>query len=136
MSLGHIILILVIYVLAVARVTRLVNFDAVLDRLRLWIGRRAVVAQGAADEASAAGQMVLAASAGKRAARWNTVTYFLGCPWCVGFWVSLAGAPFAVGIIGWQWGCVVPVALAGSQLVGMLAGLSVDETVEIVADEG
>jgi len=133
-SLGHTILILALYVLAAARVTRLINFDTVLDPLRLWIARRAQTAKRAQDEASVAGQRVAAASAGRRMGRWNTLASFLGCPWCVGFWISVGGAFVAVWLVQWQWWCVAPVALACSHLVGVMAPLSSDEDIEIVSD--
>lgn len=132
-SLGNTTLILIIYVLAVARVTRLINFDTVGDPLRLWIARRAATAKRAGDQAAVAGQTVASAVASRREARWNTLAAFLGCPWCVGFWVALGGAFVAVWLVSWQWWCVIPVALAGSHLVGVMAPLASDEDIEIVA---
>jgi hypothetical protein len=108
MGLGYAILVLTIYVLAVARVTRLINYDAVLDR-----PRAAVV----------------------RFVRGNpTVVYFLTCPWCVGMWVALASAVLPVRLIGWPWWALLPVALACSHLVGLAAPLSADDDIEIEDD--
>ena len=130
-SLGYASLVLVLYVLAVMRLVRLVNYDTVLDPLRLLIARRASTARIASDEAYAAGQPIAGAAHSRRRARWNTLAYFLECPWCVGFWLSLATAVVPVLIIGWPWWAVVGVAFACSQLVGMLAPLSAED-VQIV----
>ena len=93
MSLGHILLILSIYVLTVASVTRLVNYDVIFDPIRLWPARRASVAKAAALEAEANGMPVEHAAATKRLARWLLVCDFLACPWCVSMWVAAAAAP-------------------------------------------
>ncbi|OHU29032.1 DUF1360 domain-containing protein [Mycobacteroides chelonae] len=134
LGLGHAILILVIYVLAVMRLVRLINYDTVLDPLRLWIARRASTAQTASKEAFLAEQPVIAQAHARRMGRWNVLAYFLGCPWCVGFWLSLATGVLPVRIIGWPWWAFAPVALACSYLVGLVAPVSADE-MEIVSDE-
>lgn len=104
-GLGYAILVLTIYVLAVARLTRLINFDAVLDR-----PRTAVV----------------------RFVRGNpTVVYFVTCPWCVGMWVAVGTAIVPVMLIGWPAWALLPVGLACSHLVGLLAPLSADDEVAI-----
>lgn len=133
-SLGLTFLILVVYVLAVARVTRLINYDTVLDPLRLWIARRAETARTAAEEAEQNSQPTQSAIYLRTMARWNTLTHFLGCPWCVGFWISLATAIAPVSIIGWPWWTLMWVALGTSYLVGLAAPLSADP-MEIVADD-
>lgn len=106
MSLGYIVLVLVLYVLSVMRVVRLINFDAVIDTPRAAL----VGAFGGPD---------------------GTFAYFIGCPWCVGFWVALASAYAPVAIIGWSWWTLIPVALATSYLVGALAPLTADDDMEI-----
>ncbi|WYA78757.1 hypothetical protein Vic_00011 [Mycolicibacterium phage Vic9] len=101
---------LVVYALAAARVTRLINFDAVLDRPRV-----ALV------------QLV----------RGNpVVVYFIRCPWCVGFWVTLATAWIPL----WHWDNrafqFIAVALAVSHLIGIAAPLSADDDSDVeVADD-
>lgn len=134
MSLGLTVLILVLYVLAVMRLVRLINYDTVLDPLRLWIARRAQTAKSAGEEAESNMQPVASALHLRTMARWNTLAYFLGCPWCVGFWISLGTAIVPVSIIGWPWWALPGVALGCSQIVGLLAPLSADEDIEIVAD--
>lgn len=111
-----VIVVLVVYVLAVMRVVRLVNYDTVLDWLRIVIARRA--REDTRSEAERA--------------RWSVMEYFLGCPWCVGFWLCLATAIVPVVIVGWPWWALFAVALATSHLVGMLAPLSADDGIEIV----
>lgn len=105
MSLGMTILVLVIYVLAVMRVVRLINFDTVLDPLRNTLL--------------------------KALGRDHTLIYFITCPWCVGFWVALASAIIPVLIVGWPWWALIGIALATSHLVGAFAGLTADEEMEI-----
>lgn len=124
MSLGHSILVLVVWVLAVARVTRLVNFDVVADPVRVWVAGRAAQAQAAGAEAAAAGHTTTAAAHVRREGRWNTAAYLLGCPWCVGFWVALCTVWVPVALIGWPWWSGLGVALACSHLVGVAAPLA------------
>lgn len=126
-GLGLAVLILIIYVLAVMRIVRLINYDTILDSLRLWIAHRANLAMIAADEAQTAGHPITAQSHSCRMARWNLLADFLGCPWCVGFWLSLAAAAVPVHVIGWPWWSVLGVAFACSYLVGLAAPLSADE---------
>ncbi|QNL30134.1 hypothetical protein SEA_MARIOKART_7 [Gordonia phage Mariokart] len=99
------VLVLVIYVLAVMRVVRLINYDTVLDTPRI-----AMVKVFGPD---------------------SKAVYFITCPWCVGFWVALVSAYAPVAIIGWPWWALIPVALATSHLVGAFAGLTADEDMEI-----
>ncbi|WP_100458947.1 DUF1360 domain-containing protein [Mycobacteroides abscessus] len=131
-GLGLTVLIFIIYVLAVMRLVRLINYDTILDPVRLWIAHRANLAMIAADEARTAGHPVTAQSHTRRMARWNLLAEFLGCPWCVGFWLALAAAVAPVHIIGWPWWAVFGVALACSYVVGLAAPLTADE-MEIVS---
>ena len=105
-SLGYALFVLAVYVLAVMRLVRLINLDAVLDRPRIW----------------------LVAHSGRRR---DTVEYFIGCPWCVGMWLAFATAWLPVLLVGlplWWW---VLIALATSHLVGVCAGLWTDEDMQI-----
>lgn len=104
-SLGFAVFTLVIYALAVMRVVRLINFDTILD------GMRVTVVKVFGPE--------------------SKLVYFITCPWCVGFWVSLASAYLPVAIIGLPWWWLFLIALATSYLVGALAGLTADEEMEI-----
>lgn len=95
------VIVLAIYVLAVMRLTRLINFDRVLD----WFRTAVVKVFGTHSE----------------------VVVFLGCPWCVGMWLSLAGAPAATASLGWPLWSAIPVGLACSQIIGMAAPLYADD---------
>lgn len=132
MSLGYVILVLTVYVLAAARLTRLINFDKITDPLRLAIARRAATARLAAIEAETNLQTTTAELHSRRQQRWLTAYEFAGCAWCIGFWVALAGSVPAVIIIGWPWWATLPLALAASHLIGLFAPLSADEDIEIV----
>jgi fatty acid desaturase len=95
-------LLLLIYALAVARLTGLVVADAITEDLRDnligWLD----------DRPKTLG---------------NYVSILIGCPWCAGMWISMAAAPMV-----WFWGespfMLVPaIALAFSQVTGMTANL-------------
>lgn len=99
--------VLVIYVLAVARLTRLINADTILDRPRLAIASAAKASHVAGDDAGES--------------RWSTALYFVQCPWCVGMWLCLLTAWVPI----WYSDNVVArylgVALAASHLIGVFA---------------
>lgn len=104
-GLGFAVLTLAIYALAVARLTRLINFDTVLDKPRI------AVAQVFGIDSAA--------------------VYFIGCPWCVGMWLSLFTAIVPVRIVGLPWWWFILIALATSHLVGIGAALVSEEEMEI-----
>jgi hypothetical protein len=135
-DLGHQIFIMLLYLLVVARLTRLINADMVIDRLRLIPVHRMRAAQDAATEARMHGQTARAEILSASVRRWSTTVYFLQCPWCVSIWVALAGAFAPVRLIGWPWWSVVPVALAASHLVGVFAFAADTEDTEVVEDDG
>lgn len=113
MSLGDFLLAVVtlaIYVLVVARLTRLVNYDIVLDWLARW-----VAANIEDDERSP-----------KEQERWATVLEFIGCPWCVSFWWAMVGAIPVVLILHWSLWLIPALALACSHLVGRDAPRTAD----------
>jgi fatty acid desaturase len=94
-----------LFVLTVARLTRLVNADAILDPIRIAIAR-------------------------KRGAD-STLVYFLGCVWCVGLWLSLLLAIPTVAYLGWEWWTLFPLGLSASHVVGLLARLDDAEEIDI-----
>ncbi len=98
------VLVLAIYVLAVMRLTRLVNADTILDPIRIRAARK----YGPA----------------------STLVEFLGCPWCVGMWFSLLLAIPVVSFLAWPWWSLIPLGLACSQLVGMFAPLYNEDDIE------
>ncbi|QBP31122.1 hypothetical protein SEA_ARGIE_5 [Mycobacterium phage Argie] len=129
MSLGDVLLVLAIYVLVAARITRLVNYDQILDPIRLRIAARA------ADAFAAAGSSIGEVQARNLARynRWTKLSDFLVCPWCIGFWVCAALAPVAVAVIGWPWWTVAALPFAASHLVGIGDPLAADD-MEIVEE--
>jgi hypothetical protein len=134
MSLGCTILVLTIYTLAVARLTRLINADTILDKPRVWLAGRSQTAVLVAQEAETHGQTERERVSRAAARRWATAVYFVQCPWCVGMWVALAAAYLPVRLIGWPWWSVIPVALAASHLVGLSARFADTEDMSIEDD--
>lgn len=134
MSLGFSAAVAVVYTLAVARLIRVVTADVVFDPVRIAVGRRAALAGIAAAECAAADRAVDAAAHRRRQSRWNTFNYWIGCPWCVGFWIVAATVwvpirfpynPVAVWV-----GSVLAASFAASWLVAA----SVREDVAVEAD--
>lgn len=102
-------LVLVVYVLAVARITRLINFDTIADGPRVRLV-----------------QLV----------RGNpTVVYFITCPWCVGMWVCLATAWVPMWHAANPVAQYVALALAASHVIGLLSPLSNDDELSTEPDD-
>ncbi|QHB37313.1 hypothetical protein I5G58_gp011 [Mycobacterium phage BirdsNest] len=130
-STGHAVLVLVIFVLAIARLTRIINADKIADPIRLWPAGKVREATLAGHEARAHGRSAEAAVYARRQQRWATAFEFVQCPWCVGWWFALAGAIVPVWFIGWPWWAMFPVALATSHLVGVLARFADTDEIDI-----
>lgn len=128
MGLGHHILILTIYALAIARLTRLINQDKIAAPLRDRIERRVTFWASVAERST---DRDTAAAAQTRYRRWDMAAYFVGCPWCVGFWLSLGTAIVPVLLIGWPWWTLIGVALATSHLIGVTARFTLDDDEDI-----
>ena len=135
LNLGYTLLVLVIYALAVARITRLINADTILDRPRVWIAGKARGALLVAREAAAHGQLERERLFVATARRWQTLMYFVQCPWCVGMWMALLTAWLPVWILGWPWWTLIPLGLAVSHLVGISARFADTEEMAIEDDE-
>jgi fatty acid desaturase len=93
---------LLIYALAVARVTGLIVEDSITEPARDWIIERLD------DRPATLGSFIAA---------------LIQCPWCAGMWVSLLASPMV-----WFWGAspvmLIPaIALAFSQVTGMISNL-------------
>lgn len=93
---------LLVYALAVARVTGLITTDSITEPIRDWITVRLDDRPATLGEA---------------------VSTLITCPWCAGMWVSLVAAPLV-----WFWGdwpvmLVTAMALAFSQVAGMTNAL-------------
>lgn len=100
--------VLIVYVLAAMRLTRLLNFDTVLDRPRIAL---------------------------VRLVRGNpTVVYFITCPWCVGMWVCLATAWLPLYHADNPVVRYAGLALAASMVIGLVAPLSSDPDINLVDD--
>lgn len=136
MSLGYQVCVAAVWVLAVARLTRLVNADVVFDPVRIRVARGLSAAGRAVRECDGSVRPGLVSVLERRRARWSAVSYFLGCPWCVSMWVA--------GLTAWVplWHAGNPVAvyagvvLAASHVVGVAAGLADGgEDIEVVAGE-
>ncbi|AYD82005.1 membrane protein [Mycobacterium phage Saguaro] len=131
MSLGYATLVLIVYVLAVMRLVRLVNGDAILDRLRLIPARRAKTAHDIAAEAEQLGQVERARVYREVMGRWNKVLYFIECPWCVGMWAAFATAWVPLFFHDNVVARYVAIALATSHLIGVCARFADTEEIEI-----
>lgn len=132
MDLGSPVLLLTLYVLAVMRLTRLVNADKITDRLRLYPAARLLAAQQLRRERLARGALVEANELNSRIMRWDKVVYYVGCPWCVGMWVAMGTAWAPLYLATNAVVQYVLVALAVSHLVGVFAVFSDTEDMEIV----
>lgn len=116
-------IILIVSALAVARITRMITADKILDRPRVavvkaawrrahpWITREPPEGQATA----------LAMAMASHAQNPPLLAYLAFCPWCVSIWVGAAAAPAV-----WLWGArpwlfVPALALAFSQVTGLLA---------------
>jgi hypothetical protein len=129
---AQILIVLTIYVLTCARITRLINSDMILDRPRLWVVGRLRHHQDAVKEAGLKGQHSVVEIHGAHVRRWANLHYFLECPWCVSIWVCLALAYPAVRLVCWPWWAALPVALAASHLIGVFAFAADTEDTEVV----
>jgi len=131
MDLGHQLLVIGLYFLAMARVTRLINGDTILDPLRSIPMNKAHTARNTAKDARSGGQLTTATHYDQVARRWSNVLYFIECPWCVGMWICLLGAYPVTRIIGWPWWSFVILALAASHLIGVFAFAADTEEVDV-----
>ena len=81
------------YVLTVASITRLINYDQVLDPVRLFIARRMSAAHEQAAQAELEGHPTVQEYAIRRRDRWALASDFMSCPWCVSPYIAAACAP-------------------------------------------
>lgn len=100
-----------LWVLALARVTRLLTTDEITDFLRIWVYR-------------VFGHQ-------------SKMGYFATCPWCVSLWLSFLSLWTVFLITDTDWRLYPFAAFAGSYLVGLLASNfegDDDADVEILED--
>lgn len=116
-------IILGVYALAVARLTRMVTADKILERPRVaivkwaWRQSHSWVKAEPKDVQDKALAMVMTNHADHPPA----LAYFVFCPWCVSIWIAAGMAP-----VVWFWGArpglfVPALALAFSYVTGFLA---------------
>lgn len=124
----HLLGLLVVYALAVARVTRLINEDVLLDGPRdrviaaAWArryGGQPVSAR--AEDGSPLGQMPMWQAAKANGAVEPKLAYLITCPWCASIYVSLLAAPLWYWLGSSPWLLVPAAALAFSYVTGYLA---------------
>lgn len=105
-------IILLLYALAVARVTRLITADKITEGLRghviRWADRRAGINP---DDPFAPTPLL---------------SYFVTCPWCVSIYVGAVAAPLAFWLGESPWTLVPALALAFSAFTGCLAKIGED----------
>lgn len=126
--------IVLVYALAVARVTRLINEDRITERPRRALAVR-LWARYITDE-QVAQRYTRMAETGKHgvAKRWMAAerldagaepkplsVYMLTCPWCVSIYVAAVVAPVAYWWGGEPWAFVPALALSFSYVTGLLA---------------
>jgi hypothetical protein len=136
-------IVLIVWFLAIARVTRLINADTILDAPRAWLATRAVTAREDANLAKADGRELFPRQPlQRRAARWEKTLAFTQCPWCVGMWLALLSAWAPMVLLSWfsrPWylDAVVylALALAASHLVGVFARFADTEEIEFEDDD-
>jgi hypothetical protein len=122
---------LVIYVLAVARLTRLINGDTILDPARLWLATRQKQHWSIAHGLQAnLDQAELYDHHRDVARRWQTALYFVQCPWCVGMWLTMATAWLPIYYSDNPVVRYVGIALATSHLIGVFAFAADTEEVD------
>lgn len=125
------VLILVTYALALARLTRLINADTVLDGPRGWVAgrekRQWSIAHGLQANLD---QAQLYEHHRRIARRWSTAMYFIQCPWCVGLWLTLATAWVPLWYADDPVARYAGVALAVSHLIGVCARFADTEDID------
>lgn len=97
-----VVVVLVLYALAVARLTRLINFDTIMDWLHNLVATRLGPGSWQAE--------------------------FIQCPWCIGMWLAWATTWYPILITGISFWLYPIIALATSMVVGLMAPLSAERT--------
>lgn len=98
-----------LFPVAVARLTRLVNADEITDPIRIFAMKKWGVESRPA--------------------------YFLQCPWCVSFWLSIIGAPLVLWPLDLPMILAPLLALAASHLTGLASQLDRSDADLIIEDD-
>lgn len=124
---------LVVYALAVARVTRLITSDKITETPRRWIAirlwARSITPEVARQKLTRWVEAHGLASARRQIARERyddealppLSVYLLTCPWCVSVYVGAVAAPLVWFVGNSPWLLVPALALAFSYVTGLLA---------------
>jgi len=128
-------LVLIVWTLAVMRLTRLINGDKITDRLRLYPAGKLRAAQLVRQEALGHGQVQRAADAEAQIQRWDKVLYFIECPWCVSMWIAFGTAWVPLFFHHNVVARYIAIALAASHLVGVMARFADTEEIDIEDDD-
>lgn len=119
---------LLVYALAVARVTRLINEDVLLDgprdRLVSWAWARRYgghLVNARAEDGSPLGQLPMWRAAQANGAVEPKLAYLITCPWCASIYVGAVAAPLWYWLGSSPWLLVPAAALAFSYVTGYLA---------------
>jgi hypothetical protein len=98
-----------ILALASYRLTRVVTDDTITDAARAWVWRRAYIVSAYDSERDQETTMT-------RSVAWSWLYRLVSCPFCVGWWVSLA-CYWAWWYSAWAWmrPALSAVAVAGGQ---------------------
>lgn len=128
---------IVVYALAVARVTRLITADKLTEAPRLWLGirlwartvpdaeaimRRRRDLDHMIGDSLADTRRVMAYERHQDGADPPLGVYLLSCPWCASIYVAAVAAPAAYFWGSSPWLFVPALALAFSYVTGFLAG--------------
>lgn len=95
------VLVLIGWILAVARVTRLIAMDRITEGFRVGVVRHF----------------------GEQ----HPISYLVNCMWCVSIWVALPAMPALMYLAHRTWPQALVFALAASYVTGMLSRLDDDE---------
>lgn len=127
----HPAVIVFVYALAVARVTRLITEDRITEaprrRLADWLWAKAIPARDVEqwhlrDHYSAAGaRRIMVAERQGNDAEPPLAVYLLSCPWCASIYVAAVAAPIAYWWGLEPWFLVPALGLAFSYISGFLA---------------
>lgn len=118
--------ILLVYALAVARVTRLINRDRILDGPRALVYRYLPHVFTGPDSTACerCATSLVQTYRGRVLHDVKTDTlgaYLIGCPWCVSIYVGALASPLVWWLGGSPWLLVPALALAFSEVTGLLA---------------
>lgn len=120
--------ILLVYALAVARVTRLVTADVLLnnprERVIAWAWQRrygANLVSARTEDGTSLGQMPMWQAVKAHGGLEPKLAYLISCPWCASIYVSAVAAPLWYWLGTSPWLLVPAAALAFSYITGFLA---------------